>query len=185
MDVKEIKTFDAPTERDHVWELLSDPWKMVTCLPGAELVEETSPHHYKGRVKLKIGPVSTHFEGTVEFLKVDSETYELSVKGQGADKQGKGNAVMQMDIQLKVLADGGTQVESHVNLNISGRIAQFGSRMIKAVNNKIFDQFTKNFLRLLDKPEEKPSEEGDAVKVGSVIGSVIKDSLKSKFSKKS
>ena len=40
-------------------------------------------------------------------------------------------------------------LESNMSISISGRIAQFGSRIIKSVNNKLFDQFTQNFSKLI------------------------------------
>ena len=73
-------------------------------------------------------------------------------------------------------------------VSITGRIAQFGSRMIEAVNNKLFEQFIQNFSNLLTQEneggnvDEVSSEE--PVKAASLVGSIIVSELKRKFGKK-
>lgn len=186
MDVKEIKSFQASADRSIVWALLCDPWKIATCLPGAQLVEELGDNQYKGKIKVKIGPVTTNFDGEVEFTKMDAENFQFSLKGQGTDKQGKGSATMEMEIGLKALDDG-TQVDCSMTIAITGRIAQFGARMINAVNNKMFAQFTNNFRQLLEKQEAGeafvPSED-NSLNAGAVVGSIVKDSITGIFKKK-
>ena len=186
MDVKEIKSYHASADRSVVWNLLCDPWKIAPCLPGAQLVEALGDNKYKGKIKLKIGPVTTHFDGEVEFTKLDAENFQFSLKGQGADKQGKGNASMEMAIDLEA-KDNGTQVHCSMRISITGRIAQFGARMISAVNNKLFDQFTENFQQLLAKEEageEFTPQQDNALNAGAVVGSIVKDSISGIFKKK-
>ncbi len=187
MEVKEIKKFEASSSKDTVWSFLSDPWKIARCLPGAQLVNEIGANKYKGKIKVKIGPVTTDFDGEVEFTKLDAENYQFSLKGQGTDKNGKGSAAMEMEMNLSD-AGSGTQVECTMSISISGRIAQFGARMINAVNNKMFDQFTKNFQNLLEKHEAgediEHASEDNVVDAGSVVGAVIKDSVAGFFKKK-
>ena len=81
-----------------------------------------------------------------------------------------------------------TEVSCIMTVSITGRIAQFGLRMIEAVNNKLFGQFTQNFSNLLTQENERgnvdevPSEE--PVKAASLVGSIIVSELKRKFDKK-
>ncbi len=149
MEVEQTKIFEVEANRSIVWELISDPWKVGNCLPGAQVTEEVAPQKYKGKIKVKIGPVTTNFTGVAEFTKQDATTHELSLVGQGKDSQGKGQASMQMDIHLTAPTPQQTRVECAVQLSISGRIAQYGSRMINAVSDKMFDQFKKNFVALI------------------------------------
>jgi hypothetical protein len=76
-----------------------------------------------------------------------------------------------------------------MTVSITGRIAQFGARMIEAVNNKLFDQFIQNFSNLLaqengETDSEFISTEAEPVKAASLVGSVIMSELKKKFGKK-
>ena len=76
-----------------------------------------------------------------------------------------------------------------MSISITGRIAQFGSRMIEAVNNKLFDQFTQNFSTLMDNQNREADAntnllEAEPVKTASLVGSVVLSELKKKFGKK-
>jgi len=82
-----------------------------------------------------------------------------------------------------------TEISCIMTVSITGRIAQFGSRMIEAVNNKLFEQFIQNFSNLLTQEneggnvDEVPSE-AEPVKAASLVGSIIVSELKRKFGKK-
>ena len=67
---------------------------------------------------------------------------------------------MTMNIKLSTLEEGGTEMQSSMSLSITGRLAQFGARMIVAVNNKMFDQWATSFTELLnEQTSSKDSEE--------------------------
>ena len=95
-----------------------------------------------------------------------------------------------MNMELSLNAhETSTEVSCIMTVSITGRIAQFGSRMIEAVNNKLFEQFIQNFSNLLTQEneggnvDEVPSEE-EPVKAASLVGSIIVSELKRKFGKK-
>jgi len=150
MEVSSKKTFQVSADIDSVWAVLNDPEQVVVCVPGAQLTEALDEDHFKGKVTLKIGPVTAKFNGEVEFTQRDSAKYELALEGKGADISGKGGASMKMSLSLREL-EKHTEVTSIMSVSITGRIAQFGARMIEAVNNKLFEQFTQNFSNLLAK----------------------------------
>ena len=131
--------------------------------------------------------MTAKFNGDVEFIKRDSLTYELSMEGKGADISGKGGATMNMGLSLNA-HETSTEVSCIMTVSITGRIAQFGSRMIEAVNNKLFEQFIQNFSNLLTQENERgnvdevPSE-AEPVKAAPLVGSIIVSELKRKFRK--
>ena len=188
MEVSSKKTFQVSADIDSVWAVLNDPEQVVVCVPGAQLTEALDEDHFKGKVTLKIGPVTAKFNGEVEFTQRDSVKYELALEGRGADISGKGGASMKMSLSLRAL-EKQTEVTSIMSVSITGRIAQFGARMIEAVNNKLFEQFTQNFSNLLAKENGAAgagtnSPEAEPVKAASLVGSVIVSELKKKFGKK-
>ena len=82
-----------------------------------------------------------------------------------------------------------TEAYCKMTVSITGRIAQFGSRMFEAVNNKLFEQFINNFSNLVEQEnwEQKITElhaESEPVKATSLVGSVIVSKLKRKFGNK-
>ena len=100
MKVKADKKFLVNADIDSVWTVITNPKKIVVCVPGAQLTETIDEDHFKGKVTIKIGPVTAKFNGDVEFSKRDSSTYELSMEGKGADIRGKGGATMSMELSL-------------------------------------------------------------------------------------
>jgi carbon monoxide dehydrogenase subunit G len=188
MEVSSTKTFQVGADIDSVWSVLNDPQQVVVCVPGAQLTEVLDEDHFKGKVTIKIGPVTAKFNGKVEFTQRDSSTYEMAMEGKGADISGKGGATMIMSLSLKALEER-TEVTCIMSVSITGRIAQFGARMIEAVNNKLFEQFIQNFCNLLAQENGEAatgpnSPEAEPVKAASLIGSVIMSELKKKLVKK-
>ena len=150
MEVKAEKQLKLNQNPDMVWKMMIDPSFMVKTVPGAELTELLDDRNFNGKISLKIGPVTAKFNGEAEFTKLAEEDYELTLEGKGLDTSGKGGANMTMNIKLAPIDDGGTEMKSSMSLSITGRLAQFGGRMIVAVNNKMFDQWAKSFTDLLN-----------------------------------
>jgi len=160
MEVKAEKNLKLNQDPDMIWKCMIDPSFMVKSVPGAELTEQLDERNFKGKISIKIGPVTAKFNGEAEFTKLEEADYELTMEGKGLDTSGKGGANMTMKIKLSTLEEGGTEMQSSMSLSITGRLAQFGARMIVAVNNKMFDQWATSFTELLnEQTSSKDSEE--------------------------
>jgi hypothetical protein len=162
------KVFQVEYPIDTVWNNLSDPEKIVSCVPGATLTEKVDDNNYKGHVELKFGPVKAGYDGLITFLQRDAVAKKMSLKGTGTDTKGKGSAEMTMDGTL-IAKDGGTEVNITMNVNVTGMLAQFGSRLITDASNQVFDQFVRNFKSRL-----AGGEVDNALHAGSLVGGMIK-----------
>lgn len=149
MKVTIDKTFQVGASLENAWTLLSDPTKVVGCVPGARITETVDAQNYKGTVSLKVGPVVTNFKGNVLIETLDAETHNMVLKGDGMDVKGKGSASMTMRGQLQAISDGGTEVAISMEVSVIGRLAQFGSRLMEDVSNRMFDQFVTCFQQKL------------------------------------
>ena len=78
MEVNSDKNFALNADIETVWNVLINPEKVVTCVPGAELTEITDENHLKGKVTIKIGPVTAKFNGDVEIEKIEISNYDLA-----------------------------------------------------------------------------------------------------------
>ena len=103
MEVKSDKTFELNADTDTVWNVLINPEKVVTCVPGAELTKTIDENHLKGKVTIKIGPVTVKFNGDVEIEKREISNFELSMTSNGSDISGKGGASLSMLLKLNAL----------------------------------------------------------------------------------
>ena len=182
MEVKADKELQLKQDPQTVWKMMTDPEKMVVSVPGAELTEKMDERNFKGKIGIKIGPVTAKFNGEASFTKLDKENYELTLEGKGMDTGGKGGANMSMNILLSEMEDAGTLMKSSMTLSITGKLAQFGSRMIVAVNNKMFDQWASNFTSILEQGSEgmqqQTSGEVEALDGGSLAWTAVKGIFK-------
>ncbi|MDT4929514.1 MAG: uncharacterized protein QOF92_2381 [Pseudonocardiales bacterium] len=133
-------TVSVPIER--AWEVLTDLEGIAPCLPGAQLTG-VDGDVYSGKVKIKVGPVISEYAGTARFVEKDAAAHRAVIDAKGKDSRGAGNAAAAIHAQLR--PDGAqTVVTVDTDLNISGKIAQFGSGMIKEVSAKLLGQFVQN-----------------------------------------
>jgi carbon monoxide dehydrogenase subunit G len=121
------------------WEVLTDLAGIAPCMPGAQLTG-VEGDVYSGRVKVKVGPVTSEYQGTARFAEKDDSAYHAVIDAKGRDSRGAGNASALITAQLRPDGDR-TVVSVSTDLRLTGRIAQFGSGMIKEVSAKLLGQF--------------------------------------------
>ena len=143
------KTFQVGRPISEVGSFLSDPTKIVTCVPGAKLTEKIDDQNFKGTVTMKIGPVVTSFNGQINLAQLDEATHNMEIHGKGVDTKGKGSANMVLTGKLVDNGDQTTEVTNNMEISITGKLAQFGSRMIVDVSDQVFKQFLSNFRNQL------------------------------------
>ena len=132
---------------DAVFALISDVERVASCMPGAAL-EGRDGDAWRGTVKVKVGPITAAYAGTVRFLEVDADKRVLRVHASGADTHGSGDA--EAEVFLEVTPDpGGAQLNLVTDLVIRGKIAQFGKGAIATVSDRILQQFAQNLGNLL------------------------------------
>jgi carbon monoxide dehydrogenase subunit G len=143
-------SFDIPLPPDQAWPLLMDVPRIAPCLPGAELLEALPDNAYKGKVSVRLGPVSLAFAGTAKFEHIDAVARTARLKAQGADQKGRGSAAAKVVFAL-VAVDGGTRVNVETDLNLSGAVAQYGraAGMLQEVAQQIIGQFARNLQSVL------------------------------------
>lgn len=134
--------FVLPASRKEVWAALNDPDVLRRCIQGCQTMERVGENSFAAEVKMKIGPVSSVFNGKVDLLDLDPpNAYRIEGKGDGgAAGFAKGGARVALSD-----ADGGTLLRYDVNADIGGRLAQLGGRLINGVAKKQADQFFENF----------------------------------------
>lgn len=148
--IQESFHVDAPV--DAVWRYLIDPRQVVECLPGAELTEAQSDTVYLGKVKVKVGPVTAAYNGKATLLEVDESTHHVRLAAEGRESGGAGSARMTMTSRVSAAATGGCEVQVEAELDVAGKIVQFGRGMIDTVNKQLFSQFTECVRTRLEAP---------------------------------
>lgn len=149
----------APVER--VWSYLIDPKRVVECLPGAELLEQPDERTFLGAIKVKVGPLSMSYKGQGKFTEINEETHQVRMVGDAREVTGSGSTKVSMLSTVSPLANGGAEVVVSADIDLVGKIVQFGRGMIEEVSRQMFRQFStcvKQHLEVADEPKSDQSE---------------------------
>jgi carbon monoxide dehydrogenase subunit G len=169
MKISNEFTVHTPIER--AWAVLTDLPGIAPCMPGARLTG-VDGDVYQGKVKVKVGPVISEFAGTARFTEKDASAYRAAIDAKGRDARSAGNASAMVTAVLKAAGDS-TLVSVDTDLKISGKLAQFGSGMIKEVSGKLLAQFVTNLeAKLAAEDDGVTSPAGSANRVAAPSDSV-------------
>lgn len=140
--------FTVPVPAADAWRILTDLERLAPCLPGAQLTE-VEGEIYRGQVKVKVGPIVAQFKGQASFVSRNDSAYTASLKAEGRDTGGKGNA--SATITAKLVSTGASSATCTVDtdLNITGKVAQFGRGALADVSDKLLLQFVDNLNALI------------------------------------
>ncbi|QJY49949.1 SRPBCC family protein [Pseudonocardia broussonetiae] len=132
-------TFTVSQPVDRAWQVITDLERVAPCLPGAALLGVDGDDH-RGAVKIKVGPVTAQYEGVARFAERDDAAHRAVLRAEGRDVRGQGNAAATIDLRLTGQG-GGTRVTVDTDLELAGRVAQFGRGVIADVSGKLMGQF--------------------------------------------
>lgn len=144
MEVTIDKQYPIPASIENCWQVLSNITDLATCMPGASITEKLDETHYKGSVKVKVGPAAAAFAGDIEVQGIDPALKQIRLLGKGADRGGS-SASMQLTASLLAQSDGTTNLVGKADVIVNGKFAQFGGRMMTSVSDMILQQFADNF----------------------------------------
>jgi carbon monoxide dehydrogenase subunit G len=145
MEVKLEKRYPLEVDMARAWAVLRDVNVVAGCMPGAALTEQVDATHYKGNVKVKVGPANAAFAGDIEVLGLDETAMRLQLLGKGADR---GGSSASMDLTATI--ESGETAQSSVLVGVAavivnGKFAQFGGRLLVQVSDMLLLQFADNF----------------------------------------
>jgi carbon monoxide dehydrogenase subunit G len=134
MQLENSFTVGAPPSR--VFAYLLDVNKIVGCVPGAELSEVVDPTTFKGKVKIKVGPITVAYSGTARIVGRDDANHAATLEAEGRETTGPGSA--RASARMTVEAEGsGSVVKIVTDYNVAGRVAQFGRGVMEDVSRRI------------------------------------------------
>ena len=154
--IEERFEVQAPVER--VWQYLIDPKRVVQCLPGAELLEQKDDGSFVGAIKVKVGPLSMSYKGQGKFTEINEATHQARMVGDARETTGSGSTKVSMLSTVSPLANGGSEVLVNADIDLVGKIVQFGRGMIEEVSRQMFRQFSTCVRTQLEVPDEPQPE---------------------------
>ncbi|MCF8481778.1 MAG: carbon monoxide dehydrogenase subunit G [Rhodospirillum sp.] len=144
----------VPAPIDRVWEGINDPEILKQCIDGCEELVKSSDTEFAGKVKVKVGPVSAKFAGTVTMEEMTPPTScTMAVKGQGGMAGfAKGSA------KVTLTEEGaGTKLVYEAKAEVGGKLASVGARLVRGVADKTAADFFAKFSAIVGAGTPEPT----------------------------
>ncbi|MDA0230408.1 MAG: SRPBCC family protein [Proteobacteria bacterium] len=139
------QSFEIDQPPETVWRFFQDVPRVVTCMPGLEYAglkaDTADSETHRGKVRIKLGPVSAAFEGEAAILESDETARSARIEGKGIDKRGGSRA--SASVVYKIVENGaGSRVQLDADIKLSGALAQMGrTGIVQDVAAQITEQF--------------------------------------------
>ena len=134
-------SFAVSAPPDRVFAYLLDVNKVVGCVPGAELTEVVGATTFKGKVKVKVGPITVAYNGTARIIDRDDAGRSATLEAEGRETTGPGSARAKALMKVDAGSDGlGSTVKITTDYSVAGRVAQFGRGVMEDVSRRIVNE---------------------------------------------
>src|SRR4051794_15011875 len=167
----EIEVAQPPKE---LFAFLTDVERVAPCLPGAS-IDGRDGDDYTGSMKVKVGPITGTYKGKMRFLEQDEGALRAVMSARAAEVNGQGDAEAKITTQIEEAGDSASRIRMETDLQMRGRVAQFGRGAMEKISQRMFDEFARNLEREMSggaggdaaaEPAEEPRAEapGEAAK---------------------
>ena len=159
-------SYKLNVKKEVVWQVLNEPDILKQCIPGCEFFEKESDTIFNVTATNQIGPMNATFSGKVTLSNIqENQSYTLSGEGQSPVGFANGSA------NVKILEEdnGSTILSYEVNINVGGKIAQLGSRLIDGVAKKMSDYFFGRFSDLVSPIKKEEKDTGKIIKEKRIV----------------
>jgi len=155
------QSFEVKAPIDEVWAALIDLERVAPCLPGAAITGHDEDGTYHGEFKVKLGPTTASYRGTVLIEDADEAAHRATMRAKGTDKRGQGGAAATI-VNTLTSVDGATRVDAVTDYTITGRLASFGrGGMIQDISNRLLGDFSTCLQAQLATPEPEAVAAGE------------------------
>jgi uncharacterized protein len=139
----EIKVDQPPAE---LFAFLTDVERVAPCLPGAS-IDGREGDDYTGSMKVKVGPITGTYKGKMRFLEQDEDGLRAVMSARAAEVNGQGHAEAKITTRIEEAGDDASVVRMETDLQMRGRVAQFGRGAMEKISQRMFDEFARNLER--------------------------------------
>ena len=110
----------------------------------------------RGKMRVKVGPISPEFHGVAEIERNDA-SYSGTIRGSGQDANSSSATRGVISYRLSDTGNGTTKVDLSVGYRVTGPLAQFGrSELMKDIAARLVIVFAQNLEARLGAPDAMP-----------------------------
>ena len=173
--MKLVGSFKLKVKKEIVWNALNDPEILKKCIPGCDSFERENNNTFNASATNQIGPMNATFSGNVKLSNIEENvSYTLSGEGQSSVGFANGSANVKL-----TETNGVTTLTYEVNIDVGGKIAQLGSRLIDGVGKKMSNYFFGRFADLVSPITKKDENNNHEIEIKRV--KVLKSNFINKY----
>jgi carbon monoxide dehydrogenase subunit G len=148
--------FSVATSPAETWAFILDPEQVGSCIPNCQNIEVIDETHYTAEIGVSVSHISVTFDVNAEILERQTEEL-LRFRLAGNAKEGDSRMEANVEVRLDEGEDGTTDVEWENTVDVTGRVMNMGSRIVKSVGMRLTNKTIDNVQDELGRPEKEES----------------------------
>ncbi len=138
-----------PVAREPLWDFLMDVPKVAKSLPGVETISQIDDTTYQGTLKVRVGPISLNLQGKIIMEQRDRGSWRAALKAEASDRMVAGAVKGKTTMELKEVGPKETELLVETDVNILGKIGEFGQPIIRRKADQMLKEFVENIKKQL------------------------------------
>ena len=147
--MKFSQSAQIPVAREPLWEFLMDVPKVAQSLPGVESVSKIDDTTYEGALKVRVGPIALNLLGKIIVDERDKENWRAALRAEANDRRAAGAVKGKTTMMLKEVDSNQTELVVETDVNILGKIGEFGQPIIRKKADSMLKEFVENIKKQL------------------------------------
>ena len=143
------QTAQIPVAREPLWNFLMDVPRVAQCLPGVEAVSQIDDTTYEGGLKVRVGPIALNLKGKILLEEKDKQNWRAALRAEAKDRMAAGAVNGKTSMVLKEIAPNQTELLVETDVNILGKIGEFGQPIIRKKADSMLKEFVENIKKQL------------------------------------
>jgi uncharacterized protein len=147
--LKFTQNVQIPVAREPLWNFLMDVPKVAQSLPGVESVSQIDDTTYEGALKVRVGPIALNLKGKIVLEEKDKQNWRAALRAEARDRMAAGAVNGKTTMVLKEIASDQTELLVETDVNILGKIGEFGQPIIRKKADSMLKEFVENIRKQL------------------------------------
>ena len=147
--MKFSQTAQIPVAREPLWNFLMDVPKVAKSLPGVESVSKIDDTTYEGALIVRVGPIKLNLQGKIILEERNKEAWRAALRAEAKDRMAAGAVNGKTTMNLKQISANQTELVVDTDVNILGKIGEFGQPIIRKKADSMLKEFVENIKKQL------------------------------------
>ncbi|HYA29130.1 MAG TPA: SRPBCC family protein [Acidobacteriota bacterium] len=143
------QTAQIPVAREPLWNFLMDVPKVAKSLPGVESVTKIDDTTYEGALTVRVGPIKLNLQGKIILEEQNKNDWRAALRAEAKDRMAAGAVSGKTTMNLRALGTNETELMVETDVNILGKIGEFGQPIIRKKADSMLKEFVDNIKKQL------------------------------------